>query len=115
MSVWEIAFTLFLLSLTALVILLIPVVFQFRNSVKKINDTLDTVNKDLPELIENLKQISKALNTTTEKIEKAINDIADLERIFVREIKVPLQTVGSVISSLVHFMTNILTKRVKKK
>ena len=111
---WEIAFVIFLLALTALAVLLIPVVIQLKDSIGKINQTLDTVNKDLPEVMENLKNVSATLTTTTVKVNSAVDSLAKIEETFTEQIKSRLTTLGSALGSVISLM-NLLSGRKKRK
>ena len=58
--IWEIVLTLFFLALIVLVVMLVPVVMQLRQSLTKFNQAMDTLNKDLPEVMSNVNDISKS-------------------------------------------------------
>ncbi len=111
---WEIAFVVFLAALTALVVLLIPIVLQIKESVGKLNQTLDTVNKDLPEVMSNLKDLSGNLTNTTIKVETAISSLAEIEEAFTHQIKARLATLGSALSTVIKLVGVLSGKRKKK-
>lgn len=111
--IWPIVLTLFFLSLILLVIFLIPVILQIRDSVAKLNQTLDTVNRDLPTVMSNVSEVSKTLNTASVKIEGAVDSISDLEKTITQQIKVPLKTIASIISTLLKLVTALVGKRHK--
>lgn len=109
--IWEFAFVVFLLALTALVILLIPVVLQLKDSIVKLNSTLDMINKDLPEVMSNFMNVSKSLTVTTGKIEETIEHLNQMEANFKQQVQAPLKTIGNVVSSLVKISSLLLSRR----
>ena len=114
MNVWETALVFLLLSSTVLVILAIPVVFKLRESLKKGNKTLDILNKDLPDIMDNLTEISKRVNSASSKIETTVEDIAELEQLISKEIKQPLQNIAQSIATLLHLANKLFDRKSKK-
>lgn len=112
--VWEIALVILLLSLTVFVFLLIPTIIQFRQSLKKINETLDIVNNDLPEVMSGVSDITKSLSAASGKIETAVNDLSEIEELVVKEIKVPLQHIAQAISVLLQLADRLFTRKGKR-
>ncbi|HHJ52109.1 MAG TPA: DUF948 domain-containing protein [Caldithrix abyssi] len=111
---WEVAFVVFLISLTVLVFLTIPVVMRLKDTLKKVNHTLDVLNKDLPEIMDNIADISDTLTGVTEKIESTVNDVAQLEQLVSKEIKQPLQNIANSIGLFLQ-LANRLFERKKSK
>lgn len=109
--IWEIVLTLFFVALIVLIILLIPIVLQFRDSLSKLNQTLDTVNKDLPQMMNNFTEVSKSLSVATVKIEKAVDGFSELEKIVTEQIKVPLKTIANIISTLLKLLTTLVGRK----
>jgi predicted PurR-regulated permease PerM len=109
--IWEIVLTLFFVALIVLVILLIPIVLQFRESLSKLNQTLDTVNKDLPQMMNNFTEVSKSLSVATVKIENAVDGFSELEKIVTEQIKVPLKTIANIISTLLKLLTTLVGRK----
>jgi len=108
---WPIVLTLFFLGLTVLIILLIPVILQLKDSLGRFNQTLDIVNKDLPTVMSNMSDVSKTVNLASVKIESAVDNFSDLEKTINQQIRVPLKTIASIIATLLKIMTTIVGKR----
>ncbi len=111
---WEIALIVFFLSLTVLVYLLIPVVLKLKDTLQNVNKTLSIVNKDLPELMENVQDISVTLNTVSKKVETTVNDVVELEQLFSKEIKQPLQNIANSIGMLLQILNKLFDKKRRK-
>lgn len=111
MAVWETALILFLLSMTILVILLIPSILQFRKSLKRMDETFKLLNRELPELLTNLNNIGDALSSMSKKMKLMTDDFADLEQMVVNEIKEPLQNIVSFIATILQFGNKLMHKR----
>ena len=107
---WPIVLTLFFLGLTVLIILLIPVILQFKDSLGRFNQTLDIV-KDLPTVMSNMSDVSKTVNMASVKIESAVDNFSDLEKTINQQIRVPLKTIASIIATLLKILTAIVGKR----
>jgi|GEM_PF-1378005 uncharacterized protein YoxC len=105
--VWEVAFVIFLLSLTVLVYLLIPVVIRFRDTLGKVNKTLDAVNKDLPEILEHVRTVSERVDGIVDTAQKTVEDVAQLEYTITKEIKEPLQNIAQVIGTLIQLFNRV--------
>jgi uncharacterized protein YoxC len=86
---WENALVILLLVLTVLVILLIPTVVQFYRALKKLNSTIDDVNRDLPQIMENLEEITSYTTRATRKINHAVDDVVDVQQKISDELKEP--------------------------
>ncbi len=112
--IWEIVLTIFFISLIVLIILLIPIVLQFRESLSKLNQTLDTINKDLPQMMNNFTEVSKSLTVATVKIENAVDGFSEIEKMITEQIKVPLKTIANIIATLLKLLTALLGKRKRK-
>jgi len=110
---WEIAFVVFLISLTVLVYLTIPVVLRLKDTLKKANHTLDVLNKELPEIMENIADISDTLTSVTQKVESTVDDIVQLEQLVSKEIKQPLQNIANSIGMLLQLANKLFEKKKK--
>ncbi len=108
---WEYTLALFFIALTILVGFLIPVILQFKDSLSKINQTLDTVNRDLPNMMNNFAEVSKSLTQATVKIESAVDSFSELEKMITEQIKVPLKTIASIISTLLKLLTTLVGRK----
>ncbi len=113
--VWEVAFVIFLLSLTVLVYLLIPVIIRFRDTLGRINKTLDTINEDLPEILKNVHTISQRADGIIDTAEKTIDDVSQLEYTISKEIKEPLQNIAQIVGSLLQIFNKIFYRPQAKK
>ena len=112
--VWEYALTILLLSLVVLIYLSIPVILKFRETLKKLNQTLDIVNSDLPEVMENVRDISESIYSISGKVEDTVEDIVELEQLFSKEIKDPLQNIANSIGMLLQLVNKLFDKKTKK-
>ncbi len=113
--VWEIAFVIFLLSLTVLTYLLIPVVLRFRDTLGRVNKTLDAVNEDLPEILKNVKDISQRVDGIVDTADKTVQDVSQLEYTISKEIKEPLQNIAQVVGTLIQIMNKVFYRPQTKK
>ncbi len=111
---WEIALIVFFLSLTVLVYLLFPVVLKLKDTLQNVNKTISIVNKDLPELMENVQDISVTLNTVSKKVESTVDDVVELEQLFSKEIKQPLQNIANSIGMLLQILNKLFDKKRSK-
>ncbi len=108
-GVWEVAFVIFLLSLTVLVYLLIPVVLRFRETLGKVNKTLLVLNDDLPEILKNVQSITERLDRVMKTAEGAVEDIANIERTVTKEIKEPLMNIAQIIGTVIQLLNRLLS------
>ncbi len=115
MAVWETALILLILSATILVLFLIPVVVQLRHSLKKMDETFDTLNKDLPAILDDLKIMGESFSSVSQRIEDMTEDFAELEETMYKEIKEPLQNIASVISSVLQLGSRLVNRRKSTK
>lgn len=111
--IWEIVLTVFFGVLIVLAGFLIPVVLQFRESLTKLNQALDTINKDLPIMMNNFTEVSKSLTVATVKIENAVDGFSELEKIITEQIKIPLKTIANIIATLLKLLTALVGRRKK--
>jgi uncharacterized protein YoxC len=112
---WEIALVFLLIALAILVAFAIPVVFRLGETLKNINQTLTTVNKDLPTVMENVEEISGTVNNISKKVEHTVEDIVELEQLFSKEIKEPLQNIANSIGMLLQIVNRLFDKKKKSK
>ena len=108
---WEIAFVVFLLSLTVLVYLTIPVVLRLKDTLKKTNKTLDLLNEDLPEILDNMAEISGTLSDVSKKVESTVDDVVALEQLVSKEIKEPLQNIANTIGMLLQIANKLFDRK----
>ena len=113
-GVWEIAFVIFLLSLTVLVYLLIPVVLRFRDTLGRLNKTLVVLNDDLPEILKNVQSITERLDRVMKTAEDTVEDIAKIEHTITKEIKQPLMNIAQVIGTIIQLLNRLLVWPKKK-
>lgn len=113
-GVWEVAFIIFLLSLTVLVYLLIPVVLRFRDTLGRLNKTLVILNDDLPEILKNIESITERLDKVMKTAEDAVEDIVKIEHTITKEIKEPLINIANIIGTVIQLLNRLLTWPKKK-
>ena len=113
--VWEIALVIFLLVLTVLMILLIPVIINLRKTLTKISTLADNLNKELPDILADISEITYQASEVSEKINDTVGDITDIEKKISSEIKEPLLevvgTLGGFLKALQIFATYFLKKK----
>lgn len=112
---WEIALVILLLSLVVLIYLTIPVVLKLRETLKNLNRTLEIVNSDLPDVLENVNEITGSVSTISKKVENTVDDIVELEQLFSKEIKEPLQNIANSIGMLLQLVNKLFDKKKKEK
>jgi uncharacterized protein YoxC len=112
---WEHALVILLLVLTVLVILLIPTVVQFFRTLQKLSKTLDGVNHDLPQILENLEEITGYTTRASRKLNHAVDDIVEVQQKISDELKEPaldaIATLSGLIKGLQTFVTYFMKKR----
>jgi len=108
---WEIAFIIFLLSLTVLVYLTIPLVLRLKDTLKKTNQALDLLNEDLPDILDNVAEISGTLSSVSKKVESTVDDVAELEHLISNEIKEPLQNIANTIGMLLQLANKLFDRK----
>lgn len=113
-GVWEVAFVIFLLSLTVLVYLLIPVVLRLKDTLGRLNKTLVILNDDLPEILKNIESITERLDKVMKTTEDAVEDIAKIEHTITKEIKQPLMNIAQIIGTAIQLINRLLGWQKKK-
>lgn len=112
--VWETVLIFVSLMFLVLITLAIPILLRLKDTLRKANTTMDILNKDLPDVLSNLNEITGTLNNTTKKIETTIDDVVEIERMVSKEIKQPLQNIASSIATLLQLANKIFDRRSKK-
>jgi uncharacterized protein YoxC len=113
--VWEMALVLLILVAIVFLILLIPAVLELRKTLSRLSTLAENVNKDLPEILYNVRNISQNTTTATEKISTVVSDIAEFENKISQEIKEPAMEAAASIAGLLQGLQTFLTYFVKKK
>jgi predicted PurR-regulated permease PerM len=112
--IWEIALVIFLLVLSVLIILLIPAVLNLIKTLARISELVENVNKDLPDILADISEITYQSSRASQRIHDAVDDIAAIERKVTREIKEPLlqaaASMGGFLKALQAFMTFFVKK-----
>jgi len=114
-SLWEAALVIFLIVLTVLVIILIPTVLNFRSTLKRVSKLLENVNKELPDILADVSDITYRTNVASEKIDRMVNDVSDVEKKISSEIKVPLLELIGTLGGFFKAMQILFTYFVKRK
>jgi uncharacterized protein YoxC len=113
-GLWEIAFVIFLLSLTVLVYLLIPTISEFRRTLKRVNRALAILNDDLPDILRNVNDISETVNSASRKLEASVKDVVELEHLLSKEIKQPLQNIAQTIATILQLFNKVFHRKSSK-
>jgi len=112
---WELFLVLLLFALTILVIFLIPTILELRKTLANVAKLANNLNKDLPEILENVKIVSGHTTKATERINEVVADVADFERRISKEIKEPAFEAVASIAGLLSGIQTFLTYFVKRK
>jgi len=112
--VWEMALTLLLLVLTVFVILLIPTILELRKTLSKMSKLAENLNNDLPDIMENVKQISGHATSATERLNGVVDDVADFEYKISKELKEPAFEAIASIAGLLTGIQTFVTYFIKK-
>jgi predicted PurR-regulated permease PerM len=114
---WEIALIIFLV-ITVFIVLLLPLVLELRTTLKKISSLVDNLNKDLPEILHNIKNVSEHTTLASERLHAAVGDIVEFEQKISKQIKEPVleatTTIAAIIRALQAFLSYFLQKRKQK-
>jgi len=113
--VWEMVLVLLILVLIVFILLLIPAVLELRKTLSKLSNLTDTLNKDLPEILDNIRDISENTNHTTEKLHTFVSDVAEFEKKISNEIKEPALEAAASIAGLLQGIQTFVTYFVKRK
>jgi predicted PurR-regulated permease PerM len=114
MVLWEYALVIFLLVLTVLVILLIPVVLNLIKTLSRASALIENVNKDLPDILADISEITYQSSRASQRIHDAVDDIASIERKVTHEIKDPLIHAAASIGGFLRALQTFLTFFMKK-
>ena len=112
---WEMVMTLLVLIVIVFIILLIPSVLELRKTLARMTKLADTVNKDLPEILKNIRDISENANHTTERLNTVVTDVAEFEKKISSEIKEPALEAAASIAGFLQGIQTFITYFVKKK
>jgi predicted PurR-regulated permease PerM len=113
--VWEIALAFFLLICSILIIYLIPTLFEFKRTLTKISSVAETLNKDLPGILQNLNHLSSHATTAGEQLKGAVGDIVEFEQRISSEIKEPVLEAAATLAGLLRGLQTFMTVLAKKK
>jgi len=113
-GVWEFAFVFFLVALTILVFLCIPALLEFRTTLRRFNKSLQIVNQDLPEILQNVRQITDTVNNASKKLDTSVKNVVELEQMISNEIKQPLQNIAQTIAMLLQVFNKIFRRKASK-
>ena len=111
---WEIVLIIFLVIIIFIVILL-PLVLELRTTLKKISNLVDNVNKDLPEILQNIKTISDHTTIASEKLHNAVGDIVEFEQKISKQIKQPVLEATASIAAIIHGLQSLLNYFLQKR
>jgi ABC-type transporter Mla subunit MlaD len=113
--VWEIALVIFLLVLSMLTLLLIPTVLQIRSTLSKASAMLETVNKNLPAILQDVNQITTQAAKAGAQIQNAVDDIIYIERKISHYNKRPALEIAAALGALLQTIQRILSIFSRKK
>lgn len=110
----ETALVILILVAAVLLILLIPTILELRKSLSRIARLADNLNKELPEILENVNAITKQVNSASHKINYAVDDIVEVERKISHEIKKPVLEAAASIAGFLKGVQSFLNYFMKK-
>jgi len=113
--VWEIALVVFLLVLSMLTLLLIPVVLQLRITLSKISALVEGINKNLPNILNDVNQVTTQVAKAGLQIQNAVDDIVDIERRISHGIKRPTVEIAASLGALIKSIQTILSLFSRKR
>jgi ABC-type transporter Mla subunit MlaD len=113
--VWEIALVVFLLVLSMLTLLLIPVVLQLRTTLSKISALIEGINKNLPNILHDVNQVTTQVAKAGAQIQNAVDDIVDIERKISHRIKRPAADIAATLAALITSIQTILSLFSRKR
>ncbi len=114
MTPWETVFILFLIALIVMVVISIPVIMRLRDVLNHLHETLSILNRDLPEILENTREVSKRANATSKKVEDAVDDLVHLEHMVSKEIKQPIQNIAQSVGTLLQLLNKVFYRKSRK-
>jgi uncharacterized protein YoxC len=113
--VWEIALVIFLLVLSMLALLSIPVVLQLRSTLSKISSLVEGINKNLPNILNDVNQVTNQIAKAGWQIQNAVEDIVDIERRISHGIKRPAAEMASSLGALLKLIQTVLSLFSRRK
>lgn len=113
--VWEYALVVLLLVLSFLVILLVPMVMNMNRAIKKFSATLETLNKDLPDIMYDISEITYRASKATEAMNNTIDDIVEIEKNISKHVKQPLVDVAASFGGIIQAFQAFITYFIRKK
>ncbi len=132
--IWEISTLIASIALLILVAFLIPTILQVRRTIKKMEDLSEKLDRDLPDILVNVREISanlsailqtgryqaESLGEAFDQVRGAMGDIVGFQRRVKREIESPLLRTVDLISAASRAVQTFLVvflshKRAKRK
>ncbi len=132
--IWEISTLIASIALLILVAFLIPTILQVRRTIKKMEDLSEKLDRDLPDILVNVREISanlsailqtgryqaESLGEALDQVRGAMGDIVGFQRRVKREIESPLLRTVDLISAASRAVQTFLVvflshKRAKRK
>ncbi|MCK6619501.1 MAG: DUF948 domain-containing protein [Calditrichaceae bacterium] len=132
--IWEISTLIASIALLILVAFLIPAILQVRRTIKKMEDLSEKLDRDLPDILVNVREISanlsailqtgryqaESLGEALDQVRGAMGDIVGFQRRVKREIESPLLRTVDFISAASRAVQTFLVvflshKRAKRK
>jgi uncharacterized protein YoxC len=112
---WEISLVIIGIAFLVLVIFAVPTLRQLRHTAKSVENTTNSLNQKLPEILENIQNVSLNVSETTggirtqidnisgivNAVQSLINSITNFEKSFRREIEHPIMEFVHTLNALV--------------
>ena len=109
--IWEISTLIASISFLILIAFLVPSILQFRRAAKKFEDVSEKLERDLPDILANIREISinlsalmaagrhhaESLGETVDQVKGAVDDVVGFQRRVKRQLESPfLRTLNMV-------------------
>jgi len=113
--VWEIALIILLLVASVFIILLIPTILELRKTLSRITTLANNLNSELPEILTNVTRITEHVNSASDKINYAVDDLVEVEKKITREVKKPALEAAASIAAFLQGIQTFLNYMMQKK
>jgi ABC-type transporter Mla subunit MlaD len=95
--------------------MLIPMVLQLRTTLSRISSLVEGINKNLPNILNDVNQITNQVARAGTQIQNAVDDIVDIERRISNQLKRPVVEMASSLGALLKIIQTILALFSKKR
>ena len=104
---WEIA-TIIFLAMTVIIVMFVPLIIELRSTLKKVSGLVDNLNKDLPDILANIKKVTEHTTVASDKLNNAVGDIVEFEQKISNQIKQPVLDAATTIAAVLPLYFQLL-------